>query len=458
MSSNTTSHTIVIYGKGKAMKYLCELLDYLKIVYIQMDDEDADVESIASADYIIATPGIKPSHRLYMEYGQKIVSELSFLWLLKQWWYFSWRNHNIKIIGITGTNGKSTTTWMMYQMLELLKPNHYFLSQSMIHIGGNFDKPLSGIIHSILLSDQTQQQHIIVLEVSSFMLWKLQSFRFDIGIFLNLARDHQDRHKDMSDYLLAKANILFQADIAITSSELYNDLTHIQYHSNLAGKAIRHVVRTRLKKMIIWLFGRRLQSDQHFLVYHAYEWLANLAFIGEHNKRNAGAIDLALQQLIGSYDHSLRSQIPALPHRLQLLAPIDGIALVDDAICTSAHAMMTALQSQSSHVVLVCGGYDAGDDYTILQHIFVQQQPHIVVYGQIGPTIYALAKQRWLSCQMVSTLEESLTLAVEIAKNSSLTTILFSPGSKSFDLFDNVYHRIRVFEETVEQLRTTNWD
>lgn len=56
--------------------------------------------------------------------------------------------------------------------------------------------------------------------------------------------------------------------------------------------------------------------------------------------------------------------------------------------------MMTALQSQSSHVVLVCGGYDAGDDYTILQHIFVQQQPHIVVYGQIGPTIYALAKQR----------------------------------------------------------------
>lgn len=86
--------------------------------------------------------------------------------------------------------------------------------------------------------------------------------------------------------------------------------------------------------------------------------------------------------------------MPALPHRLQLLEPIDGIKIVDDAICTSAHAMMTALQSQSSHVVLVCGGYDAGDDYTILQHIFVQQQPHIVVYGQIGPTIYALAKQR----------------------------------------------------------------
>ena len=79
MSSNTTSNTIVIYGKGKAMKYLCELLDYLKIVYIQMDDEDADVNLISAADYIIATPGIKPSHRLYMEYGQKIVSELSFL-------------------------------------------------------------------------------------------------------------------------------------------------------------------------------------------------------------------------------------------------------------------------------------------------------------------------------------------------------------------------------------------
>ena len=120
----------------------------------------------------------------------------------------------------------------------------------------------------------------------------------------------------------------------------------------------------------------------------------NPAFIGEHNKRNAGAVKLALQQLIGEYDYSLWSQVPGLPHRLQVLEPIDGITIIDDAICTSAHAMTTALQSQSSQVVLVCGGYDAGDDYTILHTIFLQQQPHIIVYGQIGPTIYALAKQR----------------------------------------------------------------
>lgn len=74
---------------------------------------------------------------------------------------------------------------------------------------------------------------MIVLEVSSFMLWKLQDFHFDIGIFLNLARDHQDRHRDMSDYLLAKANILSHADIAITSQILADDLSHVQHHRDL---------------------------------------------------------------------------------------------------------------------------------------------------------------------------------------------------------------------------------
>lgn len=446
------------------MSHLCALLWLLDIHYIQMDDEDTDIDMIAAADYIIATPGIKPSHRLYTDYHTRIVSELSFLWYLKGLGYFPRWWKNMKIIGITGTNGKSTTTWMMYQMLckiqqarcDLFSPSPLLECETKdktihIHIGGNFDKPLSGILHDIILQWTLEDCHMIVLEVSSFMLWKLQDFHFDIGIFLNLARDHQDRHRDMSDYLLSKANILSHADIAITSQNLADDLSHVQHHGNLWWKVIKPWVRNNLKKTISWLLQRDKTGDTHFLIYRSYDSFDNPGFIWDHNKLNAGAVHLALTQLIGSYDETFWSSLPAIPHRLQPLDPIEGITIIDDAICTSAHALLTAINAQSDPFVLVCGGYDAGDDYTILKKAFVTKNPSIVVYGQIASTLYAIAKQSWLDCQMTPTLEEAMDSAFSLAQKNALTTILYSPWAKSFDLFDNVYHRIRVFEEIVEK-------
>ena len=448
------------------MSYLCTLLCLLDIQYMQMDDEDVDLDSIASAHYIIATPGIKPSHRLYIDYISLILSELSFLWYLRSLGYFPRWWTNIKTIGITGTNGKSTTTWMLYQMLCNIQQSHCdFFSPHFwwdyeahnknvhIHIGGNFDKPMSGIIHDIISKSHATDYHIIVLEVSSFMLWRLQDFHFDIGIFLNLARDHQDRHKDMSDYLLAKANILSHADIAITSQSLANDLSHVQYHNNLWWKIIRPWVWSSLKKIISWLFGRDKSSSGHFLMYKSYEDLNNSGFIWEHNKLNAGAVHLVLTQLIWSYDESLWSSLLPIPHRLQPLDPIHGITIIDDAICTSAHALLTAINTQTDPFILICGWYDAGDDYTVLKKILIEKKPLIIVYGHIAPVLYAISKQSELNCHIVPTIEEAMDLAFSFAKKFFLTTILYSPWAKSFDQFDNVYHRIATFEDVIAKMR-----
>lgn len=85
--------------------------------------------------------------------------------------------------------------------------------------------------------------------------------------------------------------------------------------------------------------------------------------------------------------------MPAIPHRLQPLDPIEGITIIDDAICTSAHALLTAINAQSDPFVLICGGYDAGDDYTVLKKVFTTKKPFVVAYGQISSTLYAIAKQ-----------------------------------------------------------------
>ncbi len=407
---------IIIYWKGRAMNHLCSFLQILDIKYCQMDDEDTDMEFIDRANIIIATPGIKPSHRLYRDHHTKILSELSFLWLLIQEWYLPRYKDHVCIVGITGTNGKSTTTRMTYQILT--QGHKSVLWNQYIHIGGNFDKPLSGILTEIIQNKQTTENHIVVLEVSSFMLWRLQNFYFNIGVFLNIELDHQDRHGNMKDYLLAKANILTHAGKAITSMKLKS----------------------------------QLPKNENYIVYEKYP-LENLSFLGEHNKCNAGAVHSILKCLDLNYDESLWITIEWLPHRLQILDPIDGITIIDDGISTSSYSLSTAIVTQKTPFVLICGGYDNSDDYNSLKNILTKKGPSIVVYGQIAPHIYPLAKSLWLECVMLSKLEESVLEAFSIAKKKNLTTIVFSPWAKSFDLFDNVYHRISTFDNIIKKLR-----
>lgn len=124
----------MIYGKGKAMKSVCELMEYFQLSYTQMDDIDANQEIIKKAKIIIATPGIKPSHWLYAQHGKKIMSELSFVGKLIDAGYIAWWD-NVTLIGITGTNGKSTTTRALYQACQLLEKKKKLSDRKNVYIG-----------------------------------------------------------------------------------------------------------------------------------------------------------------------------------------------------------------------------------------------------------------------------------------------------------------------------------
>lgn len=163
-----------------------------------MDDQDIDTTILANAEVILVSPGIKQSHLIYQNYFQKIQSELQFLsgllseiGLKKSTW-----------IGITATNGKSTTTWVAYQVFKSL------FSKKNVWITGNFDVSVSEVLAQIIEQNKQNEEHIFVVECSSFMLYGLRDFVFDYSILLNIARDHLDWHKDFDEYQESKLTLL----------------------------------------------------------------------------------------------------------------------------------------------------------------------------------------------------------------------------------------------------------
>jgi UDP-N-acetylmuramoylalanine-D-glutamate ligase len=191
---------IVVYGKGKVGNGLHALLTHVDIDHVLMDDADRDDVALKQSTHIIISPGIKPSHDVYTLYWKKVLSELSYLGPLLK----TLALPKITFIGITWTNGKSTTSWIMYQALQKLLPS------SQIWLTWNFDVPLSQTLLSIM-KDTKKKEHICVVETSSFMLYNIKDFVFDYAIWLNIARDHLDRHGTMEDYTLTKMAICVNA-------------------------------------------------------------------------------------------------------------------------------------------------------------------------------------------------------------------------------------------------------
>ena len=189
---------IVVFGKGKVGNGVDHLLSLLGKSHVLMDDQDLDDMVLAQADVVLVSPGIKQSHHLYKYYSQKIQSELQFLagllseiGLLHTTW-----------IGITATNGKSTTTWVTYQVLKAMFP------EKNVWITGNFDVPVSETLAQIIEQKKQAEEHNFVVECSSFMLYGLRDFVFDYSILLNIARDHLDWHKDFDEYQESKLTLL----------------------------------------------------------------------------------------------------------------------------------------------------------------------------------------------------------------------------------------------------------
>ena len=197
----------LIYWKWKVWNWIKKLLDYLNIPNTIIDDNDhLNLSTIKNFKYIIPSPWIKPSHKIY-NFKEKIIWELDFIHYIlteklnfkeKNFFYENWKQ-KIYFIGITWTDWKSSTTWKIYNIFKYLNRKNISL-----FIWWNFDIPVSELILNFIKSKDTKEKNIFVLEVSSFMAYNLKKLKFIWSIWTNSDQDHLDWHTDLQDYFDSK--------------------------------------------------------------------------------------------------------------------------------------------------------------------------------------------------------------------------------------------------------------
>lgn len=408
-----------MFWKGKVWNWIKKLLDKLEIENTVMDDQDRNDKLLKKAETIIITPWIKQSHKIYQKYWSKIQSELNFLWkLVKK------LKINLDIIWITWTNWKSTTTRVLYNLFEKLK-----LANTKIYLSWNFDTPLSESILEILNSNNQKQKNIIILESSSFMLYKIKNFQFDYSILTNISIDHLDRHKDFKEYYNCKINILKKTKrIWFTNKEIYKKLS----------KTLQRKVKT---------------FDHNFDI-------SKTNFLGKHNQSNLKSCYLLAKQYL--QDNNLKkyiskiiptiNKISPLKHRLELIKTTRWIKIYDDGICTSSHALNAALSWFSQKLILIAWGYDKWDDYDWLSKEFKKKISYWCLIWQTWNKFKSIFDNLKIENKQYKTLKEAINWSISKAKEKWIKVILFSPWSASFDMFKNVYDRVDQFNKLINKL------
>ena len=385
---------------------------------------------ILNADEVVKSPGIPstaPMVRKLAGQGTHIVSEIE----------FASRYDSAKKICITGSNGKTTTTSLIYYLLKEANLN--------VGLGGNIGK-------SYAMQVATEQHDYYVLEISSFQLDDAYDFRPDIAIITNITPDHLDRydHK-MENYVKAKFKItqnLRPEDCFIFDSD---DKITIEHLSKIVLQA-KMLPFTQEKKVEQ---GAYLEDEKIVVKFEESEteiYLKELALGGKHNVYNSMAAALAAKAT-GISDSVIRNSLKSfspIEHRLEPVLSLNDVMYINDSKATNIDAAWYALESQTSPVVWIVGGKDKGNDYSILDDLVQTKVRAIVCMGVDNSKIHAAFDKYGLP--MVDTLsaDEAVKASARLAKPGDV--VLLSPCCASFDLFKNYEDRGEKFKQAVRKL------
>ena len=343
-----------------------------------------------------------------------------------------------KIVAITGTNGKTTTTSLADLLLENAGIPHITCG----NIGDSFIGELKKI----------KTDTIIVLEVSSFQLEYVEEFRPQISILLNVTEDHLDYYENFSRYVSAKNRIFRnqkENDIAILNRE---DAFCRETGDTLAIKKIYFSGRERLKNGIS-LKGKKIIYSTHDMDIEMADVSKGKLF-GIHNVENIMAVcGIAISMGINSpvIQKTIEGFVP-LSHRLEKITEIKGITYINDSKATNVDAVKRALESFPSkkRIILIMGGKDKGFSFQPLTALVSEKVKHLVLLGQTAERIKDELKGSSVPLKIVKTMEEAVTFSSQTGEKGDV--VLLSPGCSSFDMFQNYEERGYVFKRMVENL------
>lgn len=388
-------------------------------------------EAVERADFLVISPGIPLETnfvRKARQAGKKVMSEVELAYTLCK----------APIIGITGTNGKTTTTSLVGSIFHNAGKNTFVV--------GNIGLPFTDRVLEMKAED------IAVVELSSFQLESIYDFRPRLSVILNITEDHLNRHKTMENYALIKQRIyknqtkddyiVLNADDEILSSLKLEGPGQVYYFS-----------RKRILDQGTWV-----ENDQIYTrIGRDKERICSVDQIGipgSHNLENALA-SITVAGLMGIGAELIASSLkdfPGVEHRIERVASLDGVTFYNDSKATNPDAAIKAIEAMDGPTVLIAGGLDKENDFSDLIKAFNDKVVALVVLGQTAGLIANTAyKHGFTNIHRTSSIQEAARVAYDLALPGY--NVLLSPACASWDMFSDYEERGRVFKQAVKGLR-----
>ncbi len=345
------------------------------------------------------------------------------------------------ILAITGANGKTTVTSMVEHLCKAAGKDAV--------AAGN----ISPAVLDVVLERGVNQPEVWVLELSSFQLETTSSLNADAATVLNICEDHLDRYADMDEYSAAKARIFSGCGVQVLNRDDERSMSMARKHCKTItfGLGLPETGSD---------FGIGRAEDEIWLMQGKRRLIkaSELQVAGMHNVANALAA-LALSRAIDFPMHTLLDALRSfkgLPHRVEHVAQIDGIAYYDDSKGTNVGATIAALQGLGCKAVLIAGGEGKGQDFTPLNPVVAQHARAVVLIGRDAPLIAMALNGCGVDVLRAEDMTDAVRLATRLAQGGD--AVLLSPACASFDMFRNYEHRAEVFVEAVNGLaQETSW-
>ena len=429
-----------VLGKDKGFKVLVsdtgEILEkYRKILddeHIEYEEGGHRVDLILTADLVVKSPGIPPTAPLVKklaEQGTPILSEIE----------FAGRYTDAKMVCITGSNGKTTTTLLTYHILKDAGLN--------VGLAGNVGK-------SLALQVARERHDVYVIELSSFQLENMYDFKADVAVITNITPDHLDRYDyKMENYVAAKFRILqnqteedyfiyWQDDPVVTAQIAGMQLEAMQLPFS----------EMRQEGTAAWV------DDNNIIHFHTpmdvFEIPRDrLSLPGLHNLYNSMAAGLSASLMNVPEDRIVKSlaDFEAVEHRLEYVDTVDGVKYINDSKATNVNSTWYALESMTQPTVLILGGKDKGNDYTEIQDLVKEKVKAIVCMGKDNEKLMKFFGGMVPEIADTHSLEDAMAACRRFAKEGD--AVLLSPCCASFDLFTSYENRGELFKEAVRNMK-----
>lgn len=387
-------------------------------------------ESIQEADEVIKSPGIPnntPIIQAVEQAGIPIIDEIE----------FASRHTNAVLIGITGTNGKSTTTHLTYHLLQEAGLE--------VGIAGNMGESFAKKVWQ-------ESRAYYVLEISNFQLEYLDTCKLDIACLLNITPDHLDRYNyQMEGYISAKWRII--RNMAFHDHFIYNQddpriMQCLQQHRVIPQPHPISLTQTLHN-------GAYLQYPYLRFVGNNFNFqlpTSSILIPGNHNVFNA-MVAVSVASLLGVKPETILTGLQSfkgLAHRMEWVAEIAQVKFYNDSKATNVESAAVAIESFTQPIIWLAGGYDKGNDYTLLQPIVKERVKALVCIGKNNTPIGEAFAHLPIPIYETQSMQEAVRIAHKLAKPQEI--VLLSPACASFDLFKNFEDRGNQFKETVRQL------